>query len=239
MKISNLILPAAIVALVATSGVLLARQEPPANKKPAQAAPAAAKPAATVDDKVVIQTQRWSYPLTVCPVSGEKLGPNASEFVVTGHLVRTCCNDCKAEVVKDPAAALKKIDAAVIAEQKAAYPLATCPVTGAKLDDKAVDFVWGTRLVRLSSTDAVAAFQKDPKTAMTKVDAAYVKALTPAYPLKTCVVTGEALGGMGEPCDKLYGTTLVRFCCSGCVSDFEKDSGPYLKKLADARKPAK
>lgn len=240
MQPSKMILPAALAALFATSGILVAaRQQPPAGKQPDHAAPVAAPAVKPKDDKAVIQEQRWSYPLTTCPVSGEKLSAKPTEFVVDGHLVRTCCPDCKAEIVKDPKAALQKIDAAVIADQKPTYPLTTCPVTGQKLDDKAVDFVWGTRLVRLANNDAVAVFVKDPKAPMAKVDAAYVKAQTATYPLKTCVVSDEALGGMGEPYDKLYGTHLVRFCCSSCPETFEKDPAPYLKKIDDARKTSK
>jgi hypothetical protein len=236
MKTSTILFPAALAALIAVSGGLSARQDPHAEKP---GAVSAAKPDKSQEDRAVIQTQRWSYPLATCPISGEKLGAKMSEFVVQGRLVRTCCNDCKAQVVQDPAPILKKIDAAVVAAQKADYPLATCPVTGAKLDDKAVDHVYGTRLVRLANRDAVAAFEKDPKPAMTLVDAAYVKALTTTYPLKTCVVSGEDLGAMGETCDKLYGTRLVRFCCSSCTASFEKEPAAYLKKIDDARKPAK
>jgi len=191
------------------------------------------------DDRAIIQAQRWSYPLATCPISGEKLGAKKSEFVVQGRLVRTCCNDCKAQVVQDPAPILKKIDAAVVAEQKATYPLTVCAVTGTALDDKAIDHVYGTRLVRLSNRDAVAAFEKDPKPAMQKLDAAYIKAQAAAYPLKTCVVSGEELGGMGEPVERLYGTRLVRFCCASCTESFEKEPTAYLKKLDDARKPSK
>jgi hypothetical protein len=243
MKISKLLLTTATLASIAVPAVIAAHQDPQAKKSDAPAAkqdkaPVAKQEKAT-DDRAIIQAQRWSYPLATCPISGEKLGPKMSEFVVQGRLVRTCCNDCKAEVVKDPTPILKKIDAAVVAQQKADYPLATCAVTGAKLDDKAIDYVYGTRLVRLADRDSVAAFEKDPKSAMAKVDAAYVKAQTAAYPLKTCIVSGEDLAGMGETGDKLYGTRLVRFCCSSCTESFEKDPTPYLKKLDDAKKPAK
>lgn len=235
MKISTFLLTTAALASIAAPAVIAAHQEPQTKKTETPAA----KPDKAQDDRAIIQAQRWTYPLNTCPISGETLGPKMSEFVVQGHLVRTCCNDCKAQVLKDPAPLLKKLDAAVVAQQKPEYPLATCPITGAKLDDKAVDYVYGMRLVRLADKDAVAAFEKDPKSAMAKVDAAYVKAQTAAYPLKTCVVSGEELGGMGDAYDKLYGTRLVRFCCSSCTESFEKDPAPYLKKLDDAKKPAK
>ena len=54
------------------------------------------------------------------------------------------------------------------------------------------------------------------------------------YPLKTCVVSGEPLGGMGEPVVYQHEGTTVKFCCENCIDDFKKDPAPYLKKLADA-----
>jgi hypothetical protein len=71
-----------------------------------------------------------------------------------------------------------------------------------------------------------------------------------AYPLTTCVVSGEALegGDMGGPIDYIHKEEgkpdrLVRFCCSSCVKKFKKDPAKYLAKLdaaaaAAAAKPA-
>lgn len=64
-------------------------------------------------------------------------------------------------------------------------------------------------------------------------------ASTAAYPLETCVVSGEKLGDMGRPYDYVHQEAgkpdrLVRFCCKGCVRDFKKDPAAYLKKLDDA-----
>ena len=59
------------------------------------------------------------------------------------------------------------------------------------------------------------------------------------YPLTTCVVSGEKLGGMGKPYVYQYktdtgSTQLVKFCCKGCVKTFQKDPATYLKKIEDA-----
>lgn len=239
MKAIKYVLAATCAVLIVTAGALHARDD----KRGADKRPGADKPAEKTDkkedgakeDRAIVNAQRWSYPLTTCPISGEKLDEKSVSFVVNGHLVRTCCDDCKAKIVKDPAETIKKIDAAVIAAQKPNYPLTTCAATDAKLDDKAFDYVVGTRLVRLANREAIAAFERDPKAAMAKVDAAYIKAQTATYPLKKCPVSGEELGKMGEPVDKLYGTTLVRFCCSSCVKGFEKDADKYMKELAEAR----
>jgi len=66
------------------------------------------------------------------------------------------------------------------------------------------------------------------------------------YPLKTCVVSDEELGSMGEFVNYIHKEAgkpdrVVRFCCDGCIDDFKKDPAKYLKKLDDAaagKKPA-
>jgi YHS domain-containing protein len=62
-----------------------------------------------------------------------------------------------------------------------------------------------------------------------------------AYPLKTCLISGEELGGMGEPADYIYRQSgqpdqLVRFCCKMCVAKFKKDPAKYLAQLSAAAK---
>lgn len=59
------------------------------------------------------------------------------------------------------------------------------------------------------------------------------------YPLTTCLVSDEKLGGMGDPIEYVHKEQgkpdrLVRFCCKDCVADFQKEPAKYLKKLDDA-----
>ena len=58
------------------------------------------------------------------------------------------------------------------------------------------------------------------------------------YPLTTCVVSGEKLGEMGAPYVHKHNSREVRFCCKGCLKDFNKDPEKYLKVLAEAEKKA-
>ncbi|MFM2294923.1 MAG: hypothetical protein RLZZ350_1336 [Verrucomicrobiota bacterium] len=53
----------------------------------------------------------------------------------------------------------------------------------------------------------------------------------PSYPLTTCVVSGEKLGEMGQPYVHTYEGREVKFCCKGCVKDFNKDPKKYVAKL--------
>ena len=56
------------------------------------------------------------------------------------------------------------------------------------------------------------------------------------YPLKTCVVSGETLGEMGDPLAFEYDGTEVQFCCAGCIKEFRKDPATYLGKVRSAKK---
>ena len=123
MSLSPLALLAALVA-----GVAAPRQEAPKQETPAkQEVPAA--------DAAVVAQQLPSYPLVKCPISDEPLDAMGGPLDITheGRLVRLCCKGCLKGFKKDPAAAIAKIDQAVIAAQKASYPLDTCPVSGEKL----------------------------------------------------------------------------------------------------------
>ena len=57
-----------------------------------------------------------------------------------------------------------------------------------------------------------------------------------AYPLATCVVSDEKLGGMGEAYVFKHEGTEVRLCCEGCLKDFRKDPAKYLAKIEAAKK---
>jgi len=56
------------------------------------------------------------------------------------------------------------------------------------------------------------------------------------YPLNTCLVSGEKLGTMGEPHVINHKGQEIKFCCKGCVKDFNKDPDTYLKKLHKGQK---
>jgi hypothetical protein len=57
-----------------------------------------------------------------------------------------------------------------------------------------------------------------------------------AYPMTTCVVSGEPLGGMGPPVNITHEGLEVRFCCQKCVAEFNKDPKKYMAIIEAARK---
>jgi hypothetical protein len=57
------------------------------------------------------------------------------------------------------------------------------------------------------------------------------------YPLQTCLVSGEKLGGdMGEPYVFIYQGRKIKLCCKSCLKQFNKEPAKYIKKLEEAEK---
>jgi len=56
------------------------------------------------------------------------------------------------------------------------------------------------------------------------------------YPLETCIVSGEKLGGMGKPMAFEYKGQEVKLCCKSCKSKFDKDADALLKKIQETPK---
>ena len=59
------------------------------------------------------------------------------------------------------------------------------------------------------------------------------------YPLKTCVVSDEKLGEMGDPYVFTHEGREIKLCCKSCLKDFKKDPAKYLKQIDEAEAKAK
>ena len=85
----------------------------------------------------------------------------------------------------------------------------------------------------------------DKPAAPSAPDANWLAEARAEYPLKTCVVSEEDIGGeMGDGYDYVYKQEgqpdrLVRFCCEMCVPKFKKDPAKYLKTIDEAAAKAK
>jgi len=88
----------------------------------------------------------------------------------------------------------------------------------------------------ITATALLAVFVATPFVSLA-VDAKEAK----PYPLKTCVVSDEQLGG--DPSMKPYVFVhegrQIKLCCESCLKDFKKDTAKYLKKIEAAEKKAK
>ena len=56
------------------------------------------------------------------------------------------------------------------------------------------------------------------------------------YPLQTCIVTDEKLGGHGKPYVFTHEGQELKLCCKGCLKDFKKEPAKYTKKIKDSEK---
>jgi YHS domain-containing protein len=59
------------------------------------------------------------------------------------------------------------------------------------------------------------------------------------YTLKTCIVSGDKLGEMGDPYVFEYQGREIKFCCKSCVKDFKKEPAKYIKKIEEEEAKAK
>lgn len=178
------------------------------------------------------------YYLSDCPVSSKKLGSMGDPVIkiYDGREVRFCCPACPEKFEKDKAANLAKLDEKIIKDQGPLYPLKTSVVTEKALPVKPVDFVYGNRLVRVGADSEKAEFLKNPKKYLEQLDKATIAAQSKDYPLKTCLVSKEELGGaMGKPVDIVVAGRLMRLCCDHCRKDIEKDPAKFVAAIDAAR----
>jgi peptidoglycan hydrolase CwlO-like protein len=119
------------------------------------------------------------------------------------------------------------------------YPLGTCVVSGEKLGGdmgEPVVFVHEGREIKLCCNSCRKDFDADITKFLAKVDAAAKK--VKRYPLKTCLVSGEKLGGMGKPLVFVQDLQEIKLCCKSCKKDFDKEVKRYMRKVKQATEKA-
>lgn len=52
-----------------------------------------------------------------------------------------------------------------------------------------------------------------------------------AYPIDTCLVSGEKLGTMGDPVVIVHEGREIKFCCDKCIPKFQKNPAKFLAML--------
>ena len=85
----------------------------------------------------------------------------------------------------------------------------------------------------------VTSFLAAPLTGLADEAKAEKKAKAKPYTLKTCSVSDEKLGEMGDPYVFTYEGREIKLCCKNCKKDFDKDSAKFIKKIEKAEKTAK
>jgi YHS domain-containing protein len=182
------------------------------------------------------------YPLDTCPVSGKELGSMGMPVVMMheGREVRFCCKGCIPSFEKNAEKYLAQIDGEIVERQLPYYPMTTCPVSGEALGSmgEPVDYVYSNRLVRLCCQGCLRSLKKDPDKYLGKLNEAILAQQGAAYPMKSCVISKQKLGSMGEPVDYVVASRLVRFCCGGCAGTFNRAPAAHLATIDKAWKRA-
>ncbi len=116
------------------------------------------------------------------------------------------------------------------------YLLDTCPVSGAKLGSmgKPVVVEHEGREMRFCCNGCPSKFKADPAKYLAKVDEQLTAMQKPYYPVTTCPISGQKLGAMGKPVEKIVRNRLVMLCCAGCEKQLNENPDAALAKLDTA-----
>lgn len=111
------------------------------------------------------------------------------------------------------------------------YPLGTCAVSDEKIGGDMGEpfvFVHDGREVKLCCKECKSEFDENTAKFTKKIDEA-AKKVKP-YPLKTCAVSDEELGSMGEPYVFIHEGREVKLCCKDCKKQFDKTPAKFMSK---------
>lgn len=113
-----------------------------------------------------IRSQQKVYPTASCVVSKEplgSLGPTINHLHGM-QLVQLCCSNCVSTLNKTPKRHLETLNEAYLQAGRETLDgtAGYCPVTGVPLGEKAVEALWGTRLVRFADESAKLVFLSHP-----------------------------------------------------------------------------
>lgn len=212
--------------------VMLASQQPEPAKQPGKDT----KP--TKSDAAQAKGPGDPYPLATCPITGKKLGSMGEPVVKVydGREVRFCCPACPEKFEKELVKNIDTLDEAIVKDQLPLYPLDTSVVSGKKLPEKPIDWAYNNRLIRLADETEKAEFLKDPAKQLRALDKATIEKQSKDYPLKTCPVSKDELGAMGESKDLVIAGRLIRLCCARCEKDVRKEPSKFIAMIDAVRK---
>src|SRR5258708_36229774 len=77
-----------------------------------------------------------------------------------------------------------------------------------------------------------------PFVALAGDQAADSKSKVKPYTLKTCIISGDKLGEMGDPYAFDYKGRQIKLCCKNCLKDFNKSPAKFVKKIEEAEAKA-
>jgi YHS domain-containing protein len=113
------------------------------------------------------------------------------------------------------------------------YPLNVCALSGEELGSMGdpVSFIHQGREIKFCCAGCEPRFKADPAKYLADVDKQIIEQQLPHYPLKTDVVSEEALPADAKVLNVVYMNRLVRLGSQKSAQTFMKDPAPYLAKL--------
>jgi len=168
-----------------------------------------------------------------CPMSGKPLGAGTKTVSHNGKDIGFCCDKCVGKF-----AAMDYADKAFVLASMAApadaNPINTIdPISHKKIVAGGPTTTVDGQIIGFASAGDARMFNDwSPK-----VQSAYVKKVLAgaewgdAYTLDTCPTSGEKLGTMGAPIVRYFDGREVRFCCDGCIGDFEADPAAGFRAM--------
>jgi YHS domain-containing protein len=116
------------------------------------------------------------------------------------------------------------------------YPLNVCPVSGEELGSmgEPIAFNHEGRDIKFCCVGCEPQFKADPAKFTAAIDAKIIEQQLPFYPLKTDVVSGEALPADANVLNVVHFNRLVRLADQKSAQKFMKDPQAYLAKLDEA-----
>ena len=173
------------------------------------------------------------YLLSTDPVTGEPLGDEPVVYEHEGRELRFANEENLQSFKEHPQQYLGKLDEKMIENQLPLYPLDTCPITGEALGSmgEPINVIHNNRLIRLCCAGCKGQLEAKAEEVFAKLDAAVAEQQKPTEPMKTCPVSGDEMGSMGDPVTYVAGNRLFSFCCKGCIGMFEKNPAKYLEKM--------
>lgn len=113
-----------------------------------------------------------------------------------------------------------------------AYPLDACVVSDQPLGSMGEPAVidYEGRELRFCCAGCEPQFRAEPAGYLAKIDAAVIARQKPHYPLDRCLVMPEDVLDQ-QTVDHVHQGRLVRFCCDGCIDEFDADPQAYIDTL--------
>lgn len=196
-------------------------------------------------DAAAIAAQLPNYPMTICPISGSKLGAMGEpvQIVINGTLVQLCCSHCINKANSTADAIVQRIRQLSFEAQLNTYPLTTCVVSGEPLTHEAITTMVGTTLVRTCCNKCINTVLANPSQylhAIEELRKAAASAVTSSnteqrpYPLTTCLVSGKRLDA--DAVTFSINNRTFKTCCVTCKAKIEKDTENFVPLFDAASK---